>query len=336
MKKKHVALGIGGAIGATLAWKLATRAATVNFEDHADSIAHAENSGFVEVDGMQVHFQEFGDAGNPTMILVHGYTASTYVWKTVAPKFADEGFRVLAIDLIGYGFSEKPSWFDYTIASQSRMISRFMDLLGIGKATLVGSSYGGAVSCWLTLDNPERVEKLVLVGSVINDRPADNALFKVLGVRGVGESISPFLIDSKTFLRYRMHGTLHETSHELIDEERIASVMRPLKAADAHNSLLTTARNWDADRIEQDAHLIDQPTLLVWGDSDTVIPTHHGEKLYDRMLNSRLVILKDCGHLPHEEKPSLFKKLVLEFCRDRKGHIEPVKGDDMTLEQVDV
>lgn len=334
MAKKHVALGIGGAIGATIAWKLATRSATVNFEDHADRIPHAENSRFAEVDGIEVHFQEFGDSSNPKMILIHGFTASTYVWKTVAPKFAEEGYHVIAVDLIGYGFSEKPAWFDYKIASQARMVTRFMNRLGIGKATLVGSSYGGAIAAWVTLDSPERVDKLVLVSSVINDDPKYTPILKLLAFPGIGETLSPFLVDSKVFLKHRMHGSIHKTNHEMITEERLESVLRPLKAADAHRSLLNTARNWEANRIEEDAHLIDQPTLLVWGDNDTVIPIEIGEKLYDRVLNSRFVIFKDCGHVPHEENSELFTELVVEFCRDQKGRIKPKKGDDLELQQV--
>ncbi|MBK8151415.1 MAG: alpha/beta fold hydrolase [Acidobacteria bacterium] len=88
-----------------------------------------------------------------------------------SPKLADAGFHVVALDLIGFGYSEKPAWFDYSIQSQARMISRFMDRLGIGTATLVGSSYGGAVVLTVALDYPERVEKLVLVDAVINDEP---------------------------------------------------------------------------------------------------------------------------------------------------------------------
>ncbi len=335
MAKKHIALGIGGAIGATIAWKLATRAATVNFEDYADQIKHAENSHFIEVDGMEVHYQEFGDPKAPKLILIHGFTASTYVWNTTAPKFADEGFHVIAVDLIGFGFSEKPSWFDYKIASQARMISRLMDHLGIGKATLIGNSFGGAVASWLTLDYPERVEKLVLVDAVINDEPKHNAVFKVLGVPGLGETLSPFVIDSRAFLKIRMQGTLDKTNHHLITKDRLDSVLRPLKAADAHKALLTTARNWDANRIEEDAHLIGQPTLVIWGDHDTVIPIENGEKLYDRILNSRFVVFKDCGHVPQEEKPDMFTGVVLEFFRDRKGHLGAKDGDEMQLKQVE-
>jgi pimeloyl-ACP methyl ester carboxylesterase len=283
---------------------------------------------------MQVHYQEFGDESNPTMVLIHGYTASTYVWQTVAPKFTDEGFHVIAVDLIGFGFSEKPAWFDYSIASQARMVLRLMNRLGIGKATIIGSSYGGAVSSWMTLDYPERVEKLVLVGAVINDRPMTHPLMKVISVPAVGEAMTPFLVDSRAFLKFRMQGTLHPTSHHLITEERVNAIMRPLNAADAHNSLLKTIKNWDANRIEEDANLINQPTLLIWGDSDTVIPIDNGEKLYDKILNSRFVILKDCGHIPPEEKPELFTELVMEFCRDSKGHLEAKESDEMTFKQI--
>jgi len=321
MAKKHVALGVGGAIGAAVAWKMLTRQATVSFDDHAENIPHSNNSHFIDVDSVAVHYQDFGDPSNPKMILIHGFTASTYVWKTVAPILAGHGYHVIAIDLLGFGFSEKPAWFDYSIASQSRMVLRLMDLLGIGKSTFIGSSYGGAVSSWFALDYPERVEKLVLVSAVCNDKPKNNAIFRLVSIPGIGETVSPFLIDSKAFLKYRMQGTLDKTNHHLITEDRIESIMRPLKAADAHNSLLMTARNWKADRIEHDAHLIDHPTLLIWGENDKVIPPHHGEMLYDSILNSRLVIFKDCGHVPPEEKPQLFISLVTEFCKNPKGKI---------------
>jgi len=335
MAKKHLALGVGGAIGAAIAVKMLTRERTVEWEDAMHVIHHAEHSNFVEIDGVKIHFQEFGVTNDPVMILIHGYTASTYVWKTVAPEFAEQGYRVIAIDLIGYGFSEKPGWFDYSIASQSRMILRFMNRLGIGKATMIGSSYGGAVCSWFTLDNPERVEKLVLAGSVINNRPMEHPLMKVVRQPAIGESLTPFLIDSKRFLQFRMEGTIDPANHHLITEERINSVIRPLRAADAHHSLLTTIRNWDANRIEEDSHLIDCPTLLIWGDNDTVIPRGNGEKLYDRILNSRFVVFNNCGHVPMEEKPELFVDLVMDFSSDRAGRLEAKTDERATIEQID-
>jgi hypothetical protein len=97
---------------------------------------------------------------------------------------------------------------------------------------------------------------------------------------------------------------------------------------------LTSARRWDANRIENDAHLINQPTLLIWGEDDNVIPVRNGEKLYDSILNSRLVVLKDCGHVPPEENPERFVELVSEFCRNKKGRcLEiPVMPDNFPVE----
>lgn len=322
MKKRNLALGAGGAIGAIIAWKMLTRARRVDWATVSGAVHHQENSHFAEVDGATIHYQEFGDRANPTLLLIHGYTASTYVWKTVAPQLADAQFHVVAVDLVGFGYSDKPASFDYTIASQARMIERLMNRLGIGKATVIGSSYGGAVASTLALDAAERVEKLVLVGAVCNDDVLENPLLKLASVPVLGEVLTPFLLDSKTFSKARMKQTLAPASHHLITEERVESVIRPLKAKDAHHSVLASARNWDANRIERDAHLINQPTLLIWGENDTIIPVRSGHCLYDAMLNSRLVILPDCGHLPQEEKPEKFVELVTDFCRGNRKRLE--------------
>jgi len=85
MKKRNLVLGFAGAIGAAVAVKMLTRAKTVDWENVADLIPHSENSKFVSVDGARVHYQEFGDASKPTIVMIHGYTASLYVWKTVVP-----------------------------------------------------------------------------------------------------------------------------------------------------------------------------------------------------------------------------------------------------------
>ena len=303
----------------------------MNWKDVADKVVHSDRSHFVNVDGARVHYQEFGDAANPPMILIHGYTASVYVWKSAAPLLAEAGFRVIAVDLLGFGYSEKPSWFDYSIQSQARMVSRFMNRLGIGRATIVGSSYGGAVALNLTLDNAESVEKLVLVDAVCNDEPKKHPILRLAAVPGIGEALTPFLCDSKFFMKFRMQGTLAKANHAMITKDRIDSIIRPLHAADGHHSVLATSRNWDADRLEQDAHLINQQTLIIWGDSDTVIPIKNGYKLHEEILNSRFVILKNCGHVAPEEKSEIFAELVSEFCHDKKGKIAERDGEDSRL-----
>src|SRR5688572_12814240 len=276
MKKRNLLLAFGGAIGAAIAVKMLTRVASVDWDDVSELIPHAENSRFTNVDGARIHYQEFGDPLKQTILLIHGYTASLYVWKTAAPMLADAGFHVIAIDLLGFGYSDKPRSFDYSITSQARMIARFMNRLGIGRATVLGSSYGGAVAATLALDYPERVEKLALVDTVCNDNLRNHPILKLAAIPVIGEALTPFLVDSRAFQRYRMRGTLAPVNHELITDERVESILRPLTAADAHHSLLATSRNWRACRIEEDAHLIAQPTLIIWGENDKVIPVEDG------------------------------------------------------------
>jgi len=334
MRKRDLAIAFGGAIGAAVAVKMLTRAKTVEWDAIADKVPHSDKSHFTEIDGATVHYQEFGDPAGHTIILIHGYTASVYVWKSVAPMLAENGFHVFAIDLLGFGYSDKPRWFEYSIESQARMISRFMNRLGIGRATVVGSSYGGAIAATLALDYRERVEKLVLVDSVCNDGPKSHPLMKLAAFPGIGEALTPFVLDSKMFARSRMHTTLARVNHHLITQDRVDSVVRPLSAADAHHSVLEAARNWHADRIERDAALIDQQTLIIWGEADRVVPIRDGYSLHNSILHSRFVVLPDCGHMPHEEKTEVFCKLVTEFCRDKKGKIDTGDDDQVKLANV--
>ncbi|HEX8737827.1 MAG TPA: alpha/beta hydrolase [Pyrinomonadaceae bacterium] len=333
MKKRYLAAGAGlGAIGGLIALKMLTRAGEVNWDDVSEMVPHAENSHFTDVDGLHLHYQQFGERTAPVLLLIHGYTASTAVWRTVAPKIAERGFQVIAVDLIGFGYSSKPAWFDYSIQSQARVVSRFMNRLGIGKATVVGSSYGGAVASTLALDYPERVEKLVLVDAVCNDDPKRHPILRLANLPGMGEVISAFLIDSPRFVRRRLQNTIAPANHHLITDERIQTIRRPLHAKNAHRSVLQTARSWNACRIEQDAQFITQPTLLVWGENDTIIPIQTGYKMHDAILNSRLVVFKDCGHVPQEEKPENFVAVVAGFAGDKKGKIEVAENEQMRME----
>ena len=318
MKKRHIALALTGAAGAAVAVKFLTRPASAEWEAAAPSVPHSDRSKFVQVDGIRVHYQEFGNPAGPPVLLIHGYTASIFVWHAAAPLLGNEGFRVIAVDLVGFGYSEKPRSFDYSIDSHARVIARLMDRLGIGRAHIVGSSYGGAVAMTLALDHPERVDKIVLSDAVFNDEPKSHPVLRLAEVPVIGELITPFLVDSKMFLRRRMRKTLSPANHHLITTERVRSVQRPIAAADGHHSVLATSRNWRAKRIERDAHLIEQPTLLIWGHEDRVIPLALGRALHRAIPGARLAVIRKCGHVPQEEKSEIFAGLVSEFCREAR------------------
>jgi pimeloyl-ACP methyl ester carboxylesterase len=315
MKKRYLLGGAAGLAGAALAWKLLNRERETVWEKFANALPYSDRSQFAEVDGVTIHFQEFGERTAPPVLMIHGYSSSTHTWNNVAPRLADGGFRVFVVDLIGFGFSDKPAWSDYTFDSQARMIARLMNRLGIGRATLVGSSYGGGVAASVALDNPERVEKLVLVGAVCNDEIKNLPITKLATLPLFGDVLTPFLAGSRFYIRARMRNSFNKANHHLIDGERIESVMRPLQSAAAHRALLLSLKNWHAERIERGASRIKQPTLLIWGEGDKVVPIHNGRNLHRAIPDSRLVVFKNCGHLPHEEYTDDFIHLVTDFVK---------------------
>lgn len=320
MKKRYLIAGaFGVAAGAAVTAKLLSRPSEVAWDEHAQELPHREHSRFMEIDGARVHYQEAGSPDAPPLILVHGFCASTHVWRFVFLPLAENGFRVIVPDLIGFGFSDKPRSGAYTFEAQARMIIRLMDHLGLEQATLVGSSYGGAVSATCALDYASRVSRLVLIGAVSNDEPVRQPLARLVTAPVVGDLVTPFMVDSRRLSRWRQKKKIYATSSPLVyDEERLKAHHRPLRAASAHRAVLRTLRNWSAVRIEQEAHRIKQPALLVWGENDTEIPLQHGERLQETMPDARLVVFRHCGHLPQEEYPQEFVEVVTEFCDDMK------------------
>src|SRR6185295_6783995 len=168
MKKRY---WIAGAATLAIAGKLWLRPRDADWNKCRDVVFHSEHSGFIDVDGVRVHYQEAGDVNTPAMVLIHGFASSTLVWSKVFLKLAAAGYRVIAPDMLGHGYSAKPRNGEYTIDGQAKLLVGLLDRLGIPRAIIVGSSYGGAVAATCALDYPERVEKLILVGAVNNNRP---------------------------------------------------------------------------------------------------------------------------------------------------------------------
>jgi len=312
MNKRYLLAGTAGLLGGVVAAKLLTRPRDVDWEQNRSLIFHSDYSRFAEVDGVRVHYQDAGRLSDPMVVLIHGFSSSTLVWSRVFLPLAEEGFRVIAVDLMGYGYSGKPRHGSYTIEGQARMIVGLLDKLGVEQAHIVGSSYGGAIAATCALDYPERVDRLILVGSVTNNEATKFLLMRLFGFPLVGDIVSPLLLSSRALLRRRMR-KVYERHSWVLDERRVEARHRPLRAANTHRAIIRTVRHWDADRIERDADLINHETLLVWGDNDPEIPLRHGEHLNRAIAGSRLIVFRNCGHLPQEEYPIGFTEVVAEF-----------------------
>ncbi|HJT67662.1 MAG TPA: alpha/beta hydrolase [Pyrinomonadaceae bacterium] len=314
MRKRYWIAGTATA-AATLAVaaRLLARPRDADWHKYRDAVFHSEYSRFVEIDGIRVHYQEAGEKSNPALVLIHGFASSTLVWSKVFLHLAAAGFHVIAVDLLGFGYSGKPRDGEYTIAGQASFLMTLLEHLGIQRATFVGSSYGGAVAATCALDHPERVEKLVLVGAVNNNEPLRYNLMRLFGSPVLGEVVSPLLIGSRRLLRWRMK-RVYDRHALAVDEKYVDARHFPLRASGTQRAIIRTVRGWDAERISRDAHLIQQPTLLLWGENDIEIPLENGERLHERIPGSRLVVFLDCGHQPHEEYPKAFTELVADFC----------------------
>ncbi len=311
MKKRY---WIAGAATLAVAGKLLMRPRDADWHKCRDVVFHSEHSCFVDVNGIRVHYQEAGDRHAPAMVLIHGFASSTLVWSKVFLKLAESGYRVIALDMLGYGYSAKPRNGEYTIPGQAKLLTRLLDHLDIPRAIFIGSSYGGAVAATCALDYPERVEKLILVGAVNNNRPLEFRLMRLFGSPVFGDVVSPLLIGSRRLLRRRMKG-VYDRHSWVLDERRVDARHLPLRAAGTHRAIIRTVRGWDAERISRDAHLIKQPTMLLWGENDPEIPLADGERLHAEIPGSRLIVFLNCGHIPHEEYPDAFTNVVIDFCK---------------------
>jgi pimeloyl-ACP methyl ester carboxylesterase len=314
MKKRYLLAGATGIVAGAVATKLLTRPREVSWPDSINFIYHAEHSWFTTIAGARIHYQEAGDENAPPILLIHGFISSTLIWNEIFLPLAAAGFRVVAPDLPGYGYSDKPRHAEYTIESQARAVIGLMDRLGIEQAALVGASYGGAIAAAIALDHPERVSRLVLVGAVSTDEPKKKLLLRMVRMPLVGDIVTPLFLGSRWVVRKRMED-VYQRLRIPVDEHKVDARHHLLAAADSQRAMIRTVRHWSANRIFRDAHLIRQPTMLMWGEDDVHIPLDQGFRLRDQMPNARLVVFRNCGHLPPQEYPKQFVGMVSEFCK---------------------
>jgi pimeloyl-ACP methyl ester carboxylesterase len=137
----------------------------------------------------------------------------------------------------------------------------------------------------------------------------------VFGSLVLGDVFAPLLIGSRRLLKMRMK-RVYDRHSWVLDERRVEARHRPLRTKSTQRAIIRTVRGWNAERVSLDAPLIQQPTLLLWGETDREVPIADGRRLHQMIKNSRLVVFRECGHLPHEEYPEAFTEVVTDFCAD--------------------
>ncbi len=274
------------------------------------------DSKFIEVNGLSVHYKEQG-AGQTVFILLHGFGASAFSWREVMEPFSELG-RVIAYDRPAFGLTSRPMPGDWTGAnpysseSQAAIVIGLMDALGIEKAWLVGNSAGGTVSVYTALTYPERVSGLILVDAAIYTGGGSPAWVRpFLGtpqMRHLGPLLARQIATSgDDFIRTAFHDP------SLVTPEILAGYRKPLKA---HNwdralwELTASSRPLGlAERLDE----LNLPVLVLTGDDDRIVPTEESIRLGGEIPGAVLVVIENAGHVPHEEKPDEFMRVVRDF-----------------------
>jgi pimeloyl-ACP methyl ester carboxylesterase len=271
---------------------------------------------YVEAGGLSVRYLVAGEG--PPLLLLHGAGENALDWRWVMPNLAAAN-RVYAPDLPGSPDSARPdaayspAFFERFVAAFfERFVAAFLDALGIGPATFVGNSLGGLIALRLALSEPDRVRALVLVGSA-GLGSAINPLFTSVNVPFLGESAMPFWRTRAGAYQRAWGRTALLFAHPpgSVPREWLAEQCRLAQSPgylEAHLSVLRAI----VSPLGQREVLVDRlpslkiPTLVVWGERDRVLPQSQARDAVDRLRDSSLSLIPDCGHMPHVECPDRF------------------------------
>jgi pimeloyl-ACP methyl ester carboxylesterase len=266
---------------------------------------------FVEVDGVNVNYIERG-AGE-YLVLIHGFASSVRTWQDVIPELA-RNYHVVALDLKGFGHTEKPLQSDYSTYGLSEFTRRTMDLLGIEQATLIGNSLGGAISLHLAANHPERVQRMVLIDAAAYPHKQP-LLFNCAYLPGAG-CLTSILITRPTFRNSLREVYFNDSlvTEQLVDDHY--SIYDLENATDTMlEVLLARGAETESGKLP-DYTKIDVPSLVLWGREDIWIPLEQGQRLAEELPQGQLSVIPDCGHVPQEEKPMVVAQMILDWLAD--------------------
>ena len=258
-------------------------------------------------------YAEEAGTGQPVLLL-HGLGESTFTWRRMVPGLA-RGHRVIALDLKGFGRSDKPLDSAYTADDQAALVAAFMERRGLEGVTLVGHSFGGTVALKTALivngERPDRILRLVLIGAPALPGSLAPHL-ELIDAPALPEAIvapmPPEALARVLLSEARGGGE--------VPDEDVKGYAAPYYELAAKHAFLLTAREIVSQSdatLETRYRTIRQPALLIWCRKDPIVPPAVGRRLSRALPHSRLALLKGCHHVPQDEKPGALLALILPF-----------------------
>jgi pimeloyl-ACP methyl ester carboxylesterase len=254
----------------------------------------------VQVASHRVHYMVEGPAAGPVVVLVHGLGGHAEDWRNLAPYLAQAGFRVYMPDLPGYGRSEQPADFSYSVPDEAEAVVGFFDALGLKQVDLGGWSMGGGIVQHLAFRHPERVRRLMLFNSVgIYTKPAwDTRLFTPDTPAELDQLEALLMPNPRPVPGFVARDILRISRRNAWVIHRAMATM--LTGRDATDALLPRLK---------------MPVLIVWGSEDRLLPLSLGEKMHLLVPQSKLEVIPGCGHLAPVQCAGQIGPRVVEFVK---------------------
>ena len=255
-----------------------------------------------------------------TFLFVHGFASSSYTWRYFE-KYYSGKYRIISIDLKGFGKSSKPHDESYSVKEQSVILTNFIKKNNLCNVTMVGHSFGGAVILFSYITAEEEVKKsinkLILIDSAAyrQDFPDFISILRIPIINWLTLSLMPDNINSKTVLKESFF------DHSKITDEMINTYASYLNMPGAHHALIQTAKNIvpdDIDFITSKYKDISIPVLIIWGEEDQIVKKSIGVRLHNEIPGSSFESIKKCGHIPQEECPGDALTIIDNFIKTNK------------------
>lgn len=274
------------------------------------------DSQFAEINDLDVHYKEMG-AADPALLLLHGFAASTFSWREVMAPLA-ETHRVVAFDRPAFGLTERPmpgEWEGqnpYSPEAATDLTVGLMDQLGIDQAVLVGNSAGGTTSLYTALRYPERVKALILVDPAVYAGGGSPGWIRPILTSPQARRIGPLFARAIQNWGYQFgQSAWHDPSK--FTDEIWAGFTKPLRAENWDRALWELTQASRPLGLPERLNELSMPVLVITGDDDRIVPTEQSIRLAGEIPGAELVVIPNCGHVPHEECPDAFLAAVDEF-----------------------
>jgi pimeloyl-ACP methyl ester carboxylesterase len=260
-----------------------------------DSLTGVKNRE-VMVGGHRMHYQVEGPEDGPAVVLVHGLGGRAEDWRDLAPYIAKAGFRVYLPDLVGYGRSEKPTDFSYSVGDEAGVVTGFMDALGLKQVDLGGWSMGGAIVQHVAAAHPERVRRLMLFDSAgLFVLPTWDMRLFTPGSAAEIDQLDDLLMPNPPKVPSFVARDILRVSNN--------------RAWIIHRALATMVTGQDAtDKLLPQLKM---PVLIIWGGEDKITPISLGETMHGMLPQSEFDVIPGCGHLaPGQCAPQMAPKVI--------------------------